>query len=424
MEHVFSLYESIKLKLDYSLALSQMGQSSSRASTPPSSSRSRLTNLLPPWGFDLHRQTRREGSIPHPRRRLRLPHRSRMSSGLQVPGGEVNRAQTRELLLPSLRCPSALLPHLRSRSPPADTHLLLSLSLQPLPSALEKTTGLALLRACNVLLARLSKSQDSVFCGRILSFMASAFSLGARSGVNLRGDFNVGNETFFEDVEELMAEEELPEAVEEDVEMKDVKTEATEEGEEAEEEEEGVLKDEIEEGETNEDSIPEVPKKEIKAIVEEKKEELVNREFASRLALLSPPQVTNQTFNLRSHLPAVTTETFYKTFWSLQAFFANPSLLSTPPPSTSDPSSSTSSSSSSPFSDFQIRVDRVIATLAGETEKEKVLRGTGDGSASNGGGTGKDGKKDAVGGLDEVFMPKFLTSPGLLAFEVRPTSSL
>lgn len=117
--------------------------------------------------------------------------------------------------------------------------------------------------------------------------MASAFSLGARSGVNLRGDFNIGNETFFENLEEKPVEEEQvvveeEEAqvavVEEDVEMKH---EAKEEGEEGEEEEEGVVKDEIEEGETNEDSIPEVPKKEIKAIVEEKREDLPSRQFTS-----------------------------------------------------------------------------------------------------------------------------------------------
>lgn len=147
-----------------------------------------------------------------------------------------------------------------------------------------------------------------------------------------------------------------------------------------------------------------------------------SRLLSSRLFLSYFPG-RQQLFRLALIYPAVTIEPFYKTFWSLQAFFANPSLLSTPTPSAaSQPSSSTSSSfsSSTPFSDFQIRVDRVIATLAGETEKEKLLRGTGDGSASNGSGKGKDVKRDVVGGLDEVFMPKFLTSPGLLAFEVGP----
>jgi hypothetical protein len=152
--------------------------------------------------------------------------------------------------------------------------------LQPLPFAQEKTTGLALLRACNVLLSRLSKSQDAVFCGRILSFTSSAFSLGARSGVNLRGDFNIGNETFFEDdVVEPPAVEKEEKSVEEDVEMKDAKEEATaEEGEEQEEEEEGAVKEEPEEGETNEDAPP-TSKKEDKPVVEKK--DAPSREYTS-----------------------------------------------------------------------------------------------------------------------------------------------
>lgn len=43
---------------------------------------------------------------------------------------------------------------------------------------------------CNVLLRRLSKETNTVFCGRILMFLANTFPLCERSGVNLRGDFN------------------------------------------------------------------------------------------------------------------------------------------------------------------------------------------------------------------------------------------
>ncbi|KAI8989436.1 THO complex subunit 1 transcription elongation factor-domain-containing protein [Pilobolus umbonatus] len=50
--------------------------------------------------------------------------------------------------------------------------------------------GLVLLRMCNELLRRLSKEINTVFCGRILMFLANSFPLGERSGVNLRGDFN------------------------------------------------------------------------------------------------------------------------------------------------------------------------------------------------------------------------------------------
>lgn len=68
-----------------------------------------------------------------------------------------------------------------------------------------KGKGLVLLRFCNELLRRLSKpsSRHTVFAGRILSFLSSVFPLGERSGVNLRGDFNVDNRTLIdEDVAE------------------------------------------------------------------------------------------------------------------------------------------------------------------------------------------------------------------------------
>ncbi|CAO1617108.1 unnamed protein product [Parajaminaea phylloscopi] len=61
--------------------------------------------------------------------------------------------------------------------------------------------GLVLLRLLNDLLRRLSKPSRShlVLSGRILTLLASVFPLGERSGVNLRGEFNVGNVTKFED---------------------------------------------------------------------------------------------------------------------------------------------------------------------------------------------------------------------------------
>lgn len=45
-----------------------------------------------------------------------------------------------------------------------------------------KGKGLVLLRMCNEMLRRLSKNMSTVFCGRILMFLANSFSLGERSG--------------------------------------------------------------------------------------------------------------------------------------------------------------------------------------------------------------------------------------------------
>ncbi|XP_039284401.1 THO complex subunit 1 isoform X2 [Nilaparvata lugens] len=54
-----------------------------------------------------------------------------------------------------------------------------------------------LLRMCNDLLRRLSRSQNTVFCGRILLFLAKFFPFSERSGLNIVSDFNVENVTEF-----------------------------------------------------------------------------------------------------------------------------------------------------------------------------------------------------------------------------------
>lgn len=59
--------------------------------------------------------------------------------------------------------------------------------------------SLCLLRMCNALLRRLSKTHNSVFCGKILVFLSFTFALSERSAVNLTGKANVTNMTVFED---------------------------------------------------------------------------------------------------------------------------------------------------------------------------------------------------------------------------------
>ncbi|UYV76323.1 THOC1 [Cordylochernes scorpioides] len=54
-----------------------------------------------------------------------------------------------------------------------------------------------ILRTCNDLLRRLSRSQNTVFCGRTLVFLAKIFPLSERSGLNLNSEFNVENTTLF-----------------------------------------------------------------------------------------------------------------------------------------------------------------------------------------------------------------------------------
>ena len=78
-----------------------------------------------------------------------------------------------------------------------------------------KGKGLILLRLLNDLLRRLPKlkNDDIIFCGRILLFLSSAFPVGEKSGVNLRGNFNLGKVIGFE--EKPVVEEAQPMDVDE-----------------------------------------------------------------------------------------------------------------------------------------------------------------------------------------------------------------
>lgn len=55
-----------------------------------------------------------------------------------------------------------------------------------------------LLRMCNDLLRRLSRSQNTVFCGRILLFLAKFFPFSERSGLNIVSEFNLENLTEYD----------------------------------------------------------------------------------------------------------------------------------------------------------------------------------------------------------------------------------
>ena len=63
-----------------------------------------------------------------------------------------------------------------------------------------KAKNLIILRACNELLRRLSRAEDTVFCGRVFIFLFQSFPLGDRSSVNLRGEYHIENVTVFEEL--------------------------------------------------------------------------------------------------------------------------------------------------------------------------------------------------------------------------------
>ncbi|KJZ76026.1 hypothetical protein HIM_04482 [Hirsutella minnesotensis 3608] len=61
-----------------------------------------------------------------------------------------------------------------------------------------KQKNLVILRSCNELLRRLSRAEDTAFCGRVFIFLFQSFPLGDRSSVNLRGEYHVENITSYE----------------------------------------------------------------------------------------------------------------------------------------------------------------------------------------------------------------------------------
>lgn len=61
-----------------------------------------------------------------------------------------------------------------------------------------KQKQLVILRSCNELLRRLSRAEDTAFCGRVFIFMFQSFPLGDKSSVNLRGEYHVENVTTYD----------------------------------------------------------------------------------------------------------------------------------------------------------------------------------------------------------------------------------
>ncbi|CAD5210123.1 unnamed protein product [Bursaphelenchus okinawaensis] len=59
-----------------------------------------------------------------------------------------------------------------------------------------------ILRMCNDLLKRLSRTLDTEFCGRIFIFLAKTFPLEEKSGLNLTSQFNLANVTIYEEKKE------------------------------------------------------------------------------------------------------------------------------------------------------------------------------------------------------------------------------
>lgn len=155
-----------------------------------------------------------------------------------------------------------------------------------------KQKQLIILRACNELLRRLSRAEDTVFCGRVFIFMFQSFPLGDRSSVNLRGEYHVENVTVFDRVprQEIEDSEGAMEV--------DPKLDAAEKEETPSDE---PLTAQKSEGNTSTPPPTEATTKSVKFNAHENK-----------------PQEAE---------PEPDTETLYPIFWSLQDTFSQPTRL-------------------------------------------------------------------------------------------------
>ncbi|KAA1112443.1 hypothetical protein PGTUg99_009944 [Puccinia graminis f. sp. tritici] len=249
----------------------------------------------------------------------------------------------------------------------------------------DRGKGLIFLRMQNNLLRRLSKSLHTVFCGRILCFLSSVFPIAEKSGVNLRGAFNHGNITKFDQFDSPPS------------------TMLISNNNSTTDEIEAGIK-EIEKN-TPQDSTPR-PNEEIKP---------------------------DDSARVKASKSATDKREFYTRFWSLQALLSNPPELFkswTPDPTVPPalPSSSTtttttattsatsatsatldpnSSQPSTPnLKKLKDGISKTLEVFGRMTKKELEL------------GTSHLHKSEDMDGLEQFFFPKFLTKSNLLDLEI------
>jgi hypothetical protein len=224
----------------------------------------------------------------------------------------------------------------------------------------QKGKALVLLRTLNDLLRRLSKmGSNTIFCGRILTFLSGVFPLGERSGVNLRGEYGPAWDTV-----RMSREEEVQDQKAED--RAEVKLE---------------------------DSM---------AVDGQDPEKLA---AASKLATETMEKKEGKYIIFISSTVTQHISDFYNTFWSLQLPFSKPSQFVLP----------------QTFGEFQEAVNKVLPVIKEATVKERALTGsrvmTGAATANSFKRKRETEATEQSFGK-EYFFAKFLTSPDLLDLEV------
>ncbi|KAF9905773.1 hypothetical protein EC991_001311 [Linnemannia zychae] len=234
--------------------------------------------------------------------------------------------------------------------------------------AIVKGKGLSLLRICNELLRRLSKAKNTVLCGRILMLLSSVFPITERSGVNLKGEFNMDNVTLIESDDVVI----VPELV---------STPSN--------------------SQKNEDSR--VPVGEAMDVDQE-----------------AAPLEKDQMDEDKPEERAKAQSQFYTDFWSLQTFFNNPTLL------INSPSNMTKfqegiDKTLTKFASIEEEEQKSRgqrAESASETTETPTTEPTTDSSINQTAEKRKHSLNKDKTSPPTTYFPKFLTSPKLLQLEI------
>ncbi|DAA72857.1 TPA_exp: Uncharacterized protein A8136_5387 [Trichophyton benhamiae CBS 112371] len=221
-----------------------------------------------------------------------------------------------------------------------------------------KQKSLIILRSCNELLRRLSRAEDTVFCGRVFIFLFQSFPLGDKSSVNLRGEYHTENVTTFDAQPKTQAESDE------------------------------VMDIDIQEDETlvsNAKSTEQEP-------------------TTAQTPLESTNEATPQRGNASGIQPELELDTLYAAFWSLQESFSKPTRLF----------------DTAHFASLKSGLEATLSSFRKVSSKLEV-RSTTKGSDELRRGT-KRKRGEGGADLPNSFNPKYLTSRDLFELEINDVS--
>lgn len=229
-----------------------------------------------------------------------------------------------------------------------------------------KQKSLIILRSCNELLRRLSRAEDTVFCGRVFIFLFQSFPLGDKSSVNLRGEFHTENVTTYDEIAKPATKDSG-----EDTNM----TEGNEHASPA-------------EGQTDEGSRP-----------GSRGAGAERRENAPAV-----PTVVVSTDKKAEPQDGVDLDALYPVFWSLQSYFSAPSKMF----------------DAERFASFKAGLEATLSAFKNintELENQGAARSAEEARKSN-----KRKRQPDGGEVGDNFNPKYLTSRDLFDLEVSDTA--